>query len=116
MLPKDYTKQENVIAEVLSSMGLRYDQQVPIAGYIADFFVPELGLVIEADGIYGHLKKRDVKRDADIMRIYGVENILHIKENSKVGVQDTLWQALNKLDEELPFQKPANDESLSHNS
>ena len=52
MLPKDYTKQENVIAEVLSEIGLRYDQQVPISGYIADFFVPELGMVIEADGIY----------------------------------------------------------------
>ena len=113
MLPRDYTKQENIIAEVLSDIGLRYDQQVHIAGYIADFFVPEIGMIIEADGIYGHLKKRDVKRDADIMRIYGVENILHIKENSKVGVKDTLWQALNKLAEEPPFQKPVNDESLS---
>ena len=116
MLPKDYTKQENVIAEVLSEIGLRYDQQVPISGYIADFFVPELGMVIEADGIYGHLKKRDVKRDADIMRIYGVENILHIKENSKVGVQDTLWQALNKLDEEQPSLKQENEGSLSPHS
>ena len=48
--------------------------------YTADFYIPEIQMVIEADGIYGHLKKRDVKRDADIMRIYGVENILHIKE------------------------------------
>ena len=110
MLHKDYTKQENVIAEVLSEIGLRYDQQVPISGYIADFFVPELGMVIEADGIYGHLKKRDVKRDADIMRIYGVENILHIKENSKVGVKDTLWQALNKLAEEPLLQQPESAE------
>jgi hypothetical protein len=58
-------------------------------------------MIIEADGIYGHLKKRDLKRDADLMRIYGVKNILHIKENSKVGVQDTLWQALNKLVDEV---------------
>lgn len=116
MLPKDYTQQEMVIADVLSEIGLRYDQQVPIAGYIADFFIPELGMVIEADGIYGHLKKRDVKRDADIMRIYGVENVLHIKENSKVGVKDTLWQALNKLVEEPQFQKHVNDEPLSPNS
>ncbi|MAH44841.1 hypothetical protein CMI37_03380 [Candidatus Pacearchaeota archaeon] len=103
MLPRDYTKQENVIAQVLSDMGLRYDTQVPISQYTADFFVPELGMIIEADGIYGHLKKRDIKRDADLMRIYGIKNILHIKENSKVGVQDTLWQALNRLvDEEKP--------------
>ena len=101
MLPRDYTKQENVIAQVLSDMGLRYDTQVPINQYTADFFVPELGMIIEADGIYGHLKKRDIKRDADLMRMYGVKNILHIKENSKVGVQDTLWQALNKLVDEV---------------
>jgi very-short-patch-repair endonuclease len=101
VLPRDYTKQENIIAQVLSDMGLRYDTQVPINQYTADFFVPELGMIIEADGIYGHLKKRDLKRDADLMRIYGVKNILHIKENSKVGVQDTLWQALNKLVDEV---------------
>ena len=101
MLPRDYTKQENVIAQVLSDLGLRYDTQVPINQYTADFFVPELGMIIEADGIYGHLKKRDIKRDADLMRMYGVKNILHIKENSKVGVQDTLWQALNKLVDEV---------------
>ena len=101
MLPRDYTKQENVIAQVLSDMGLRYDTQVPINQYTADFFVPELGMIIEADGIYGHLKKRDIKRDADLMRMYGVKNILHIKENSKVGVQDTLWQALNRLVDEV---------------
>jgi len=101
VLPRDYTKQENVIAQVLSDMGLRYDTQVPINQYTADFFVPELGMIIEADGIYGHFKKRDIKRDADLMRIYGVKNILHIKENSKVGVQDTLWQALNRLVDEV---------------
>ena len=101
MLPRDYTKQENIIAQVLAELGLRYDTQVPINQYTADFFVPELGMIIEADGIYGHFKKRDIKRDADLMRIYGVKNILHIKENSKVGVQDTLWQALNRLVDEV---------------
>ena len=38
----DYTKQEIIIADVLSDMGFRYDTQVPIAGYIADFFVHEI--------------------------------------------------------------------------
>ena len=113
MLPKDYTKQEIIIANVLSDMGLRYDTQVPMSNYIADFFISELGMIIEADGIYGHLRKRDVRRDADLMRIYGVKNILHIKENSKVGVQDTLWQALNKLAEEPLPQKPESEEQPS---
>jgi len=97
MLPRDYTKQENLIADALSEFGLRYDQQVPISSYTVDFFVPELGLVIEADGIYGHLRKRDAYRDSEIMRVFGIENILHIKENSIRGIKDTLWQALDNL-------------------
>ena len=63
----------------------------------SDFFVPELGLIIEADGVYGHLSKRDTYRDSEIMRVFGIENILHIKDTTKQGIKDTLWQALNNL-------------------
>ena len=97
MLPRDYTKQENLIADQLSEFGLRYDQQVPINQYTADFFVPELGLVIEADGIYGHLIKRDTFRDSELMRVFGIENILHIHDKTKQGVRDTLCQALENF-------------------
>ena len=96
-LPKDYTKQEQLIAEELSELGLRYDQQVEVYPYTIDFFVPELGLVIEADGVYGHFKKRDIQRDADLMRIFGIESILHIKDSTKEGVKDTLCQALKNF-------------------
>ena len=96
-LPKDYTDQEQLIAEELSELGLRYDQQVPIQSYTVDFFVPELGLVIEADGVYGHLRKRDTYRDSELMRIYGISDILHIKESTKEGVQDTLCRALENF-------------------
>jgi len=95
--PKDYTKQEQLIAAELSRLGLRYDQQVEMYPYTADFFVPELGLIIEADGVYGHLRKRDAYRDSEIMRIFGIENILHIKDTTKEGIKDTLWQALDNL-------------------
>ena len=95
--PKDYTKQEQLIAAELSRLGLRYDQQVEVHPYTVDFFIPELGMVIEADGIYGHLQKRDTKRDADLMRIYGIENILHIKDSTKEGVENTLCQVLKSF-------------------
>ena len=95
--PKDYTKQEQLIAAELSRLGLRYDQQVEVYPYTVDFFIPELGMVIEADGIYGHLQKRDTKRDADLMRIYGIENILHIKDSTKEGVENTLCQVLKSF-------------------
>ena len=96
-LPKDYTSQEQLIADELSELGLRYDQQVDVYPYTVDFFIPELGLVIEADGVYGHLRKRDVKRDGDLMRIFGIENILHVKDSTKEGVKNTLCQALNNF-------------------
>ena len=97
MLPRDYTPQENLIADVLSEFGLRYDQQVPVNQYMLDFFVPEIGLVIEADGVYGHLRKRDMRRDSEIMRVFGVSNILHIKDNTKKGVHDILCRALENF-------------------
>jgi very-short-patch-repair endonuclease len=103
VLPRDYTKQEGLIAEELSTLGLRYEQQVDVYPYTVDFFVSEIGLIIEADGIHGHLRKRDTKRDADLMKIFGIKNILHIKDNTKEGVKDTLWLALNKLPENLPL-------------
>ena len=97
MLPKDYTKQENIIAEILSEFGLRYDQQVPINQYTADFYIAELGLVIEADGVYGHLRKRDATRDAEIMRIFGIANILHVKETTKQSIREVLCRAFENL-------------------
>ena len=39
LLPKDFTTQENLIAEVLSNFGLRYDQQVEFGKYRTDFYV-----------------------------------------------------------------------------
>ena len=95
--PKDYTKQEQLIAAELSRLGLRYDQQVEVHPYTVDFFIPELGMIIEADGIYGHLQKRDTQRDANLLRTYGIDNILHIKDNTKEGVKNTLCQALENF-------------------
>ncbi len=95
--PKDYTKQEQLIAAELSRLGLRYDQQVEVHPYTVDFFIPELGMIIEADGIYGHLQKRDTQRDANLLRTYGIDNILHIKDSTKEGVKNTLCQALENF-------------------
>ena len=95
--PKDYTKQEQLIAAELSRLGLRYDQQVEVHPYTVDFFIPELGMIIEADGIYGHLQKRDTQRDANLLRTYGIDNILHIKDITKEGVKNTLCQALENF-------------------
>ena len=95
--PKDYTKQENIIASCLDEFGLRFEQQFEFAPYTVDFFIPELNMVVEADGKYGHLQKRDVRRDIDLTKTYEVEYLLHIKDFTKERIKKALWQGLNKL-------------------
>ena len=102
--PRDYTKQENIIADCLSEFGIRYEQQYSFYPYLVDFFIPDIRMVIEADGIYGHLRKRDIQRDQILVDNYGVEYVLHITETSKEEIKDILWQGLNKLPNDQPSQ------------
>lgn len=97
--PTDYTKQENIIAECLSDFGMRYDQQYSFYPYTVDFFIADSKIVIEADGVYGHLKKRDRLRDSNLMKHSSVEWILHIIGTTKREVEEELWQGLSKLSE-----------------
>ena len=95
-LPKDYTQQENIIAECLSDFGLRYEQQADFYPYSPDFYIPEIKMIIAADGKYGHLRKRDIKRDIFLVEQEGVDDVLHIRDVTKQKIKDTLWQALSK--------------------
>ena len=108
LLPKDYTKQENIIAKCLDEFGLRYEQQSEFPPYTVDFYIPEILMVVEADGKYGHLAKRDVKRDAALGQRDNIEYILHVKDKTQERIKKTLWRALSKL------EKP--DESLQNQS
>jgi len=99
ILPKDYTKQENLIADCLSEFGVRYDQQYDFMPYTVDFYIPDLNMVIEADGKHGHLKQRDIKRDMDLINQYEVAYLLHVRDFTKERIKETLWQGLNKLTE-----------------
>ena len=99
MLPRDYTVQENLIAECLSTFGLRYDQQYSFFPYTVDFWISELHLIIEADGVHGHLQKRDKMRDLDLMEQTSVEWVLHITSTTKQAIKEELWQGLSKLSE-----------------
>tara|TARA_R100000963_G_C4641009_1_gene104637 strand:- start:597 stop:929 length:333 start_codon:yes stop_codon:yes gene_type:complete len=97
LLPRDFTKQEQLIAECLSDLGLRYTEQYDLYPYMVDFYIPELRMVVEADGVYGHLKKRDLKRDVKLQEYNDVEYILHIKENTRKDIKEFLCQALSDL-------------------
>ena len=96
-LPRDYTAQENIIADCLSEFGLRYEQQADFAPYTPDFYIPELKMIVEADGIYGHLRKSDNKRDSFLIQQEDVEHILHIKDFNKEQIKANLLIGLEKL-------------------
>ena len=89
MKPRDFTVQENTIAEVLSDLGLRYEQQYSIGSRTVDFYLPEMKSVIEADGVYGHLRKADRKRDSELADL-GICNIYHVRDLTKPDILETL--------------------------
>ena len=100
--PRDFTQQEQIIAECLAEFGLRYEEQSSFHPYTVDFLIPEIMLVVEADGLYGHFAKRDLQRDLFLMDQPGINQILHITDRTKKRIKEILWQALNKL--EIPTQ------------
>ena len=89
MRPRDFTVQENYIAEILTELGLRYEQQYSIGSRTVDFYLPEMKSAIEADGVYGHLRKADRKRDSELMGL-GVKDIFHISDSTKPKILNTL--------------------------
>lgn len=99
LLPKDFTKQEKIIADCLSKLGLRFTEQFNVLNYTVDFWVPELSMVIEADGMMGHLRKADAKRDKALMNNTEVDvhYILHIIGTSPVSIMEEICQELDKL-------------------
>ena len=94
MLPKDFTVQENLIADCLDAFGIRYDQQHFFDPYWVDFWIPELSMVIEADGAYGHFGKREAKRNKDLLDIPEIETVYHIEETVASDIKDRLWEII----------------------
>ena len=95
--PRDYTEQEMKVAEVLDTTGLRYETQASFGKYTVDFYIAEIDTVVEADGVMGHLRKKDRQRDADLKEM-GVEHIIHIRSTTKSNIKEEVWQALNSLE------------------
>ena len=96
---KYWTEQEKLIQRCLEEAGLRYIYQAEFPPYTVDFYLPELEAVIEADGVFGHLQKRDQKRDADLQQ-QGICDIMHFKENTLKTIRTRLWQELDRFDPE----------------
>ena len=84
IVPRDFTQQEKLVAEALSELGIGYTQQLEFGTYTVDFFLPDNNIVIEADGVWGHLRKADRKRNSELLEANTeIKDILHVKSTTK---------------------------------
>ena len=103
------TPQERIVASVINESGLRYIDQYSIGKYFADFWIAEIKMVVEADGIYGHYRNADRIRDAFLLE-NGVDFVVHIKSQSKKGIEEEFWQVLKELEEGVLRRSPGSKE------
>ena len=107
---KELRKAEN-LAEVLfwqafkdkKKLGFDIDRQVIIGNYIADFFIPELGLVFEIDG-----SSHDNKVDYDIERDFFMKTldleVIRISDiNVKKNIKDVYKFVLNIVAKRIKY-------------
>lgn len=99
--PREYTEQEQKLAKAIGDYGLRYEQQVEFGNYTVDFYISEIKVVVEADGIYGHLKKADAKRDEALLEYPEISKIWHIKGQTEKDIRGELIQAIVNLESRL---------------
>ena len=77
MTPRDFTPQEETVAECLDEIGFRYFQQVEFGKYTVDFLVED-NIILEVDGVFGHYRKADRKRDAELLEFSGIKKVVHV--------------------------------------
>jgi very-short-patch-repair endonuclease len=74
---------EHQLRELLKQSGLEFQEQVRFGRYVVDAWVPELGLVFEADGQfwYHHQDKdREARRDGYLVE-RGVTAVIHLDDD-----------------------------------
>ena len=97
---KEDTKQERYLTAALEECGYSFIIQCDwFDPYIVDFYLPELRMVIEADGKMGHLRKADAKRDAALLAGQDPEisQVIHITSTDVFAIMEELCQVLDKL-------------------
>ena len=87
----------------LKKWNIKFIQQKLISGYLADFFLPQYGLVVEIDGAahYTYGSKRDKRRD-DAIRQNGFQ-VLRIRNSEVFDYQkEDVLQAVNNFAQKPP--------------
>lgn len=64
--------------------------------YFPDIYIPELNVVIEADGDKWHDSKKDAKRDRDIKKLIGADTF-RFKENDIINNGDKCYNRIKRI-------------------
>lgn len=87
------------IEKVLEQIGVSYEPNKQIGPYIVDFFLPNLGMVIECDGDYWHslprIREKDIKKDSYLKEL-GFE-VIHFSENEIRNNLNDCYQRIERL-------------------
>ena len=94
------TPQEVKIANYLSELGLRWESQRQIGKYSVDFWIAEIGTVIEADGVYGHFAKKDQERN-EFLLVNGVDFVVHITSEKEQDIRRDIDIFLEELSNDV---------------
>mgnify|MGYP001596981761 CR=1 FL=1 len=71
------------LSQALEELGFEVTIESRFGPYLTDCFVQELGIAFEYDGpIHGLLKKKDARRDKELINDYGLRKVVHIKDVS----------------------------------
>ena len=76
------TKLEKALALLLDEAGLEYEEQIRFGKYVVDFWIPEIEVVFEADGMFwSHHqdKEREMNRDNYLLN-KGVSSVVHLTD------------------------------------
>ena len=112
---KDLRKQ-GILAEVIfwrnckrSLNGWDLDRQIIIGNFIVDFFIPEIGLVIEIDGsTHNHKGEYDIVREHFLLSLD--LHVIHYRDSDVInnfdGVYNDLIRTINERVEDLTRMLP----------
>lgn len=97
------TRPERLIREALEDLGITFIQEHKIARYRIDFFLPDYGIALEADGMFWHTnpvgRLRDERRDVVVLS-KGVRTI-RITEAELNNARDIIRLVYDRLSPHL---------------
>ena len=91
------------LLRILESLPYRFSEEYDCFPYRVDFYIPELGLALEADGKgYHTFKGKDAKRDMEIGLIHNI-SVFRLKEKMLLENPE---EAKNQIEEYIKENYP----------